>query len=100
LGVPVPDTRIVKWIDSEFKEVTNNLDKATFSDPSLSHRIRSRIDSAYLTVMEYIPGISVVGMGPKRANVIFDHLNPDARDRLIRLGLIFSFDIFINNSDR
>jgi len=50
--------------------------------------------------MEYIPGISIVGMGEKRANRAFSHITPESRDRLIRLGMIFSFDAFINNYDR
>lgn len=39
-------------------------------------------------------------MGPHRAALVFDHVTPESRDRLIRLGIIIAFDTLINNSDR
>jgi len=63
-------------------------------------KVKSRIDMAFLQVQEFIPGISISGMGPHRAALVFDHVTPESRDRLIRLGIIIAFDTLINNSDR
>lgn len=67
LGVPVPQMRIVKWTDPEFKQLIAEIDRATFSEELLNFRVRPRLDNAFLQIMEYIPGISIVGMGEKRA---------------------------------
>ncbi|KAL4430099.1 hypothetical protein ABPG74_013546 [Tetrahymena malaccensis] len=100
LNVNVPQMRVIRWYDNEFKKIIRNLEKATFCDETLGRRVTSRIDMAYLQIQEYIPGISIQGMGPHRAALVFDHITPESRDRLIRLGMIIAFDTLINNSDR
>ena len=39
-------------------------------------------------------------MGDKRASKIYSHISPESRDRLIRLGMIFSLDALLNNGER
>ncbi|EGR29772.1 hypothetical protein IMG5_148530 [Ichthyophthirius multifiliis] len=100
MNVNVPTLRIVRYYDQEFDLILHNLQRATFCDEVLGRRVSSRLDMPFLQVMEYIPGISVEQMGPHRAALIFDHITPESRDRLIRLGMILAFDTLINNSDR
>ncbi|KRX05746.1 Protein kinase-like domain [Pseudocohnilembus persalinus] len=100
LKIPTPKMRVIKWNTPEFKEATQEIERAVFPDELLHYRVKPRIDMAYLLVMEYIPGIQIEGMGFDRAERIFSHLSPDSRDRLIRLGFILAFDTYINNYDR
>ena len=67
LGVPVPLRRIVRWDQPEFKSLTKELQRATFFNQELHDRVRGRLDRPFLEVYEYIPGITLLGMGPKRA---------------------------------
>lgn len=39
-------------------------------------------------------------MGKARASKIFNFYDPQSRHRLIKLGFVMAFDIFINNSSR
>ena len=67
--------RIIKHSDLEFQEVITQIEKTTLHNEILNYRIKSRIDILYLAVMEYIPSITIQGMGPKRASIIFNHLS-------------------------
>lgn len=75
---------MVKYDHPEFRQITDNLDRATYVDETLNWRIRARVDRAFLLVMEYIPGISLPYLGFKRAVKTFDHIAPKSRDRMIR----------------
>lgn len=100
MGIPVPKMRIVAWDEPEHKLILYDLERASFHYEALYKHVKKIIDRPYLIVQEYIPGIKLVGMGPKRAVKIFNHLTSEGRDRLIKLGFIFVFDILVNNSDR
>lgn len=100
IGIPVPKMRVVAWDEPEHKAILYALERASFHYNNIYKYIKTIIDRPYLIVEEYIPGIKLVGMGQKRALKIFNHLTSEGRDRLIRLGFIFVFDIFVNNSDR
>ena len=62
--IPVPKRRIVRFDEPEFKQITKELQRATFIHDDLHQRVRSRLDRPYLEVLEYIPGISLSEMGP------------------------------------
>lgn len=66
----------------------------------LYQRVRSRLDRPFLEILEYLPGISLTEMGPKRALKILNYYDPKSRHRMIKLGFIFGLDLLLNNSER
>ena len=100
LKVAIPELRIIKWNEQEFKTIQENLDRCTFDNNELNRIIRSRMNCPFLLLMSYIPNITVSEMGEKRAKHVFDSNYPSSRDRLIRIGMIIATDTFINNCDR
>jgi hypothetical protein len=49
--------------------------------------------------MEYIPGLALGYLGPKKAPLAFTS-SENGKERLIKLGITLAYDIFINNCDR
>lgn len=49
--------------------------------------------------MEYIPGLTLYGLNPD-ASKIFQCDDAQGKERMIKLGIVLAFDIFLNNGDR
>ena len=54
---------VIKWNDSEYYTIIKKILKSISKDRIMYNLIRSRLDRAYITIMEYIPGIVLYGMG-------------------------------------
>jgi len=100
LNIKVPAMRIIEFSNPEFSKAVASIDKASYYDNSIKHKIRNRLDRPYLLLMEYIPGLRIHQLGNLRAKECFDASYPKGRDRLINIGIILAADVFINNFDR
>lgn len=66
----------------------------------LHQKVVGRLERPYLEVQEYIPGISLACMGKMRATKVLNFYDPTSRHRMIKLGSMMAFDMFINNPTR
>jgi len=80
--------------------MVKSIDRAAYIDPIIKRRARSRLDRPFVILMEYVPGVLLIGMGSFRARAALDPNFPESRDRLIRTGILIATDCFLNNSDR
>lgn len=100
LKIPIPEMRLIKWNEMEFKAIQENLDRCSYDKNDINRIVRSRMNCPFLLLMSYVPNVTIREMGEKRAKHIFDSNYPASRDRLIRIGMIIATDTFINNCDR
>jgi hypothetical protein len=87
LNIKVPEIALISWKNPVSRLIHVELDKASFHDETINKIIRGRMDIPFLFLMEYIPGLSLRELGETRAKLIFDPNYPNARERMIRLGM-------------
>ena len=100
LKIKTPQQRILEYSHVDFQTMIIAIDRASYIDPTIKQRVRSRLDRPFIMLMEYIPGYSIGNIGTVKTKAAFDPSFPESRDRLIRMGIIIATDCFLNNSDR
>jgi len=100
LRIRTPSMRVIQHSDEEFKIAIDSVQRATYMDPTLKYKSTHILDRPFLLLMEYIPSQKIYQLGEKRAKMAFDTGYPEGRDRLIRLGILYSVDTLLNIRDR
>ena len=100
LRIRSPNMRVLQHTEEEFKVTIEAVQRATYMDPTLKYKSTHILDRPFLFLTEYIPAQKIYQLGEKRAKMAFDPGYPEGRDRLIRLGIIYSVDTLLNIRDR
>lgn len=80
--------------------MTSNLTEASRCDDVLCYRMKEKFKVAFFELIEYIPNLSISKLGPLRAPLVFSAADIKGKLRLVKIGFIYAFDIFLNNGDR
>jgi len=76
IGVNVPQMRMLSFLEKEHEIMISELERASFHNEKFDQPVRAKLDRPYFLIMEYIPGITIFGMGNIRAARFFNHLTP------------------------
>ena len=93
----MPVATTLNCYDEEFKHIVFAIEKHVLRDETLSTRLKNKLDFPFYEVIEYVPNIGLVSMGPEKFSNFIDKSNIY---RLYSLGMGLGFDIAINNNDR
>ena len=96
LGINVPEMRVVQWSNGEYQRMVEEMKLCCYSEVKTKTKVRRELDRAYALVMEYIPGFSLIDMGPSRLLPSLQHASPLFQ----QIGHILAGDLLVNNSDR
>ena len=100
-GIPVPNCRILEFNDPEFKEMSENIQRASIGDKLVHHKIEGLIrDFPFMILYEYIPSLSLFEFGKNRANLLLSDNNFKSRDLMITIGKMLCVDMFLNDNSR
>ena len=77
------------------------MEKVSISDHLVYDEVRNNLsERPFLMLFEYIPSLSLIELGPNRAQLLFKERHYQSRKLFIELGRIIAYDVFINNFDR
>lgn len=100
MNVHVHKIKVIQHTLPEFKKVIRALEKVSIFDKYLENCIYKELDRPFFLVQDYIPGISFLQMGRKRAETCFGMDEEFGYRRLREIGEIIAVDILLNNSSR
>ena len=77
------------------------MEKVSVTDHLVYDEVRNNLsERPFLMLFEYIPSLSLLELGPNRAQLLFKERHAQSRKLFIEFGRIIAYDVFINNSDR
>jgi len=98
LGINVPAMRVVQWSNGEYQRMVEEMKLCCYSEVKTKTKVRRELDRAYALLMEYIPGFSIMDIGPARLSAALNL--PNSVSLLHQIGRIVAGDLLVNNSDR
>lgn len=98
LGINVPAMRVVQWSNGEYQRMVEEMKLCCYSEVKTKTKVRRELDRAYALLMEYIPGFSIMDIGPARLSAALQL--PNSATLLHQIGRIVAGDLLVNNSDR